>query len=475
MSDRTRPCIYISTVFGLIDVDLALGVELGRRSYPVRWIVSRDESAAALRRAGVEPAAIVSLAVSRSEVRQALCDTRADAAAASLVRAFGPSGDPYRFLMLDRFAAQWPGPARLHYGGLLATRIRAALDAVSDFVIIGEPSSLTDWFLSLYARRRGQLFCSLHTVRYPYGRIGCFAGIDDSTLLPLVNGAVSGARPSMESVIESRPDYYGLDSGDMGQRGLLEWPSRIRLLHQNSDEMADFSLKERILRRLRRIVHREYLSRAFRFDALDGQRPYVLFPLQVQPEMVVDVCNPEFRDQLRTVSVIRRLLSPAFDLVVKEHHSQLGCRGPGFYRAVRKIPDVRVMSPKADGRVLARNAAAVVSVSGTMLLEAAMVGVPAIALSPIFFGVHEGVHIVRNVDELAAELGKLPITPLDPARLAAANRAWLDWVLARSRRAEYGELIYYPRVLDPRNVSAIADVLTEAAEGWRGGAVRSVP
>ncbi|MBN9088895.1 MAG: hypothetical protein J0J01_18470 [Reyranella sp.] len=115
-----------------------------------------------------------------------------------------------------------------------------------------------------------------------------------------------------------------------------------------------------------------------------GER-YVLFPLHHQPEASVDVYGSLNSNQEALIATLSRILSATHKLWIKEHKGAIGDRSLGWYRRMLALPNVRLIDPFQDIYGLIRGADIVVTISGTPAYEAALMGVPALGLAPVFF------------------------------------------------------------------------------------------
>jgi hypothetical protein len=114
--------------------------------------------------------------------------------------------------------------------------------------------------------------------------------------------------------------------------------------------------------------------------------PYVFITLHRQPEASVDVLGGYFSNQLETIKAISRSAPSSHKILVKEHSSAIGDRGPNFYSKLSGIPGVSTVDPYVDSFPFLEKSDLVVSISGTASYEAALLGQPAATVAPMFFG-----------------------------------------------------------------------------------------
>lgn len=166
-------------------------------------------------------------------------------------------------------------------------------------------------------------------------------------------------------------------------------------------------MTDRILRRLRVSAW----SGSVRTRA-DSGRPFVLYCLQHQPEAAVDVYGSFHSDQRALIERLVRILPTTHDLIVREHRGALGDRSRHWFKDVAALPNTYIGSPFEDIYPLLRQASAVVTVSGTVAYEAALLGTPALALADMFFSPLLAQEAGPHCDPLGWRINEI----LDPSR-----------------------------------------------------------
>lgn len=188
----------------------------------------------------------------------------------------------------------------------------------------------------------------------------------------------------------------------------------------------------RLVRRMRRIAgrfpkwrdpfasffHTDHLAY---FDYLAGvedhepdlQRPYVYFPLQLQPEMTTSSLGGRYRDQLLALERLAEILPEGHKIYVKENPKQTGkMRSPLFFHRLERIEQVELMPSHANSQTLLAHAVAVANVSGTVGWEAVAAGKPVLCFGATWWAEAPGVtryrpglsfdQLIANVPERAA-------------------------------------------------------------------------
>lgn len=179
------------------------------------------------------------------------------------------------------------------------------------------------------------------------------------------------------------------------------------------------------------------------FEAPVSGEQYVYFPLHQQPESTTSVLGPYSVDQCALVENVAKSLPIGVVLYVKEHPVSVGRRPVSYYRRLRKMPGVRLISPTVSSHALILGAAAVLTISGTAGWEAVLYEKPVITLGRAFYnmsGLTYEVHSLWSLPEIIhnAIFRWKP----DPERL-------LSFVAAALGGTYEGEMVYpHVRFLD---------------------------
>jgi hypothetical protein len=190
----------------------------------------------------------------------------------------------------------------------------------------------------------------------------------------------------------------------------------------------------------------------------DGER-FVLFPLHLEPEATTLVFAPYWDNQVALVENVAKVLPLDRKLYVKEHYSAIGRRRPGFYDRIRRLPNVRLITPHADSHDLIQRADAVVTITSTVGWEALLYECPVLTFGEVFYNASGLNTAVRTVEELGWALRRLP----DGHR---PDRERLLRFIAAVRAGFLEGNIMLPHVrpesLEPANVERLAASLQRA-------------
>jgi hypothetical protein len=160
-----------------------------------------------------------------------------------------------------------------------------------------------------------------------------------------------------------------------------------------------YSLKDRLKGEVRRWLEYKKLQRCANKSVEDlKNQPYVYYPLHVEPETSLQVISPEFFYQLSLITAVARDLPASAILTVKEAYGSVGRRPDNFYDQILDFKNVTLFETMERGIECAQNSAAVVTISGTAGLEAAVAGVPVIS-----FGRHNFYNVLPHVQVVTDE------------------------------------------------------------------------
>jgi predicted glycosyltransferase len=108
----------------------------------------------------------------------------------------------------------------------------------------------------------------------------------------------------------------------------------------------------------------------------------------------------DYQDQVNTLRNILASLPADMALVVKEHSPMLGYRPMEVYSQLVHMPGIIIAETHEDSHKLITHSSAVVTLTGTVALEAVLYRIPAIVLGSIYFDRFNGIYKPESLDEL---------------------------------------------------------------------------
>ncbi|SYZ74696.1 putative Capsule polysaccharide biosynthesis protein [Candidatus Zixiibacteriota bacterium] len=243
------------------------------------------------------------------------------------------------------------------------------------------------------ANRRKELRCRYlnpATIRIPNGRFAFFADEYQSVMVEKPEDKSDSAASSVIKL--EKPDYLKLNDHLLKKSRSLG--ARVaktkRFFTRENIDSLDPTLIDSDWLRLRIRLREEWNKETYRFVktcTLDkfADKPYTLVTLHKQPEASIDVLGRYYDDQFQNIFNIRRFLPADWAVLVKEHTNAIGDRACGFYRNLQKIPGIFILNERTDSHEAIRRSSLVVTVSGTVAYEAALLEKTAFTLVPTFF------------------------------------------------------------------------------------------
>lgn len=202
-------------------------------------------------------------------------------------------------------------------------------------------------------------------------------------------------------------------------------------------------------------VKRRWLERLY-VKAPDLTAKYFLYPLQFHPESSSSVDGYGFPHEWANVTGIARNLPFGMRLYVKDHKHAAGREAYGFYEKVARIPNVVLVHPDVDAKVLMRRAQAVVVTTTTMGYEACVLGKPVFVLGHPFYDFFPSCVSLSTFDGAHEQFAKY-----DSIRVARADIECL--VAAYYLTSTDGMLDVLVQYDDPKATRWIADVVEGSA------------
>lgn len=155
-----------------------------------------------------------------------------------------------------------------------------------------------------------------------------------------------------------------------------------------------FAPLESEIRQFRVFLRKHLFSRVNKDDA------FFLYPLHTQPEASTLVLARYYYNQLYAIHNIAFALPFPYKLYVKEHPAIIKTKPGSFYRALKRIPNVVLISPLENTQALIQKSAGVVTLTSTIGMEAVLAGKPTYVLGNVSYDFHPGCTKVKNFDEL---------------------------------------------------------------------------
>lgn len=135
---------------------------------------------------------------------------------------------------------------------------------------------------------------------------------------------------------------------------------------------------------------------------VDFKKPFVYFPLGVEPEANILKTAPFFTNQIEMIRSIAKSLPVGYELYVKENPAQINreWRKISEYKEIIEIPNVKLLHPSVSNEKLLENSSLVMTIAGTSGFEAAFYEKPSIVFSDVIYTLLSSVHRIKEIEKL---------------------------------------------------------------------------
>lgn len=178
-----------------------------------------------------------------------------------------------------------------------------------------------------------------------------------------------------------------------------------RPLEAKTNRLQLFFQFRRFLQRQRQYIT-EYEKE--KTTVFDRSKPYVFVALHYQPEETTSPTAGAYVDQILLVQTLEKAIPENYNIVVKEHQSQLyksveaaAGRPPGFYRRLKAVSSrIYLVDASEDPFRLLDSASVTCTVSGTIGWESAIRGTPTLVFGRAWYENMPRVHKVKSVEDI---------------------------------------------------------------------------
>ena len=135
---------------------------------------------------------------------------------------------------------------------------------------------------------------------------------------------------------------------------------------------------------------------------INKHEKFVFFPLALQPERGIEIVAPFYVNQAEVITNIAKSLPVGYKLYVKEHPSMRfrHWRDISYYKKILNLPNVELLHPSFNTKIILENCELVITISGSLGLEAALYKKPSIVFSDVNYSSIPSVHRLSDWEEL---------------------------------------------------------------------------
>lgn len=131
-------------------------------------------------------------------------------------------------------------------------------------------------------------------------------------------------------------------------------------------------------------------------DTYDKNVKYLFFALQRYPESTVDVLGRYNTNQEDLILKLSNFLPSEFTIYVKEHKTSIGEKPLKFYKKIRKIKNVKIISENISSNLIIKYAFIVASISSTVTVEAFLENKIAFIFSDIYLNKFHNIYTIND-------------------------------------------------------------------------------
>lgn len=393
----------------------------------------------------------------------------------------GTSVEPVSALpisILERVAASdrqilYFGRRPTHYAHY-AKCIDSLIDELRPQVVFGESTQFYELLAIESCQRRGIAYLNPLRFGYPADRMCFFSG---DTKAPFGGQGTQlterAAREAIEKINQRQvvPEYMKSARRNTLRRTVTHVADRARISYgwligeryATPSPLAKFKVD-----RAHRKAKETWNTLATAYRPLSG--PYVLYAMHVQPECSIDVWGRPWNDQAEIVQrAAAALAADGIALAVKPHPNSRYEVSERLCETVAASPNIVAVPDRVRIAEIFPGTAGVLSITGTILLEAVFAEKPAISLGPNAMGGYPGIVQIVEPEELPRAL-------YDASRLDSETRArqaieLMQWLYRFSYPGLIFEPLSSPEKLGDANMSlvhaAFLDVMSQLTHGAR--------
>jgi hypothetical protein len=417
-----------------------------------RWLIEHD----------IEPGHILDITQHAHEWSDGQTDTSGDRAELHVLER-KTGFNIYDLIASDNLLSHRDPDYAVRYLAVCARHARRFLQQHAIELITGELTWAFEQIVGQVATELAVPFVRPMDVRFPSDRTGFFRHRKEQDMVELratTDADRAEARVLLKTYREKprQPGYMSLN-----QSVLRANSERIKVLARHLIDVARDPYDETSRGPLGLLAdHSTRVARTlingklgpFEMPEDPPRRPFVLVTLHLQPEMSIDVMASPLCNQVATTEALARTLPVTHDLYVKEHIVALGQRPPSVYSALRAIPGVRLIHPRAHTFGLIQQASLTVAATGTAAYEASLLGRPGVTMGPtVFSPIVVSDHFNPFVDSVGDTIERCAgKNPHGDEKIIE----FLAWLLAQTVPGAGGDAFWQPYAMEAAYLDRVA-------------------
>jgi len=331
-------------------------------------------------------------------------------------------GDPHLQLLIsnDRFASEFEHERALRFLEACFRVVEGLFDEVKPDAVMSDPVACTlSHTQYLVAKVRGIPFLNLTPSRVN-NRLAIIRNaidkqdpVDAKFAAFKRDGIPAALREQAQALVTGfreakvKPprfhEYTRVPTFNMDKLSELYSLARRRRIDSKNHLLAP--IHRAVTGRVTRVIKARLLE-PHHFEQPVGGERFVLFPLHLQPESTTLILAPHCVNQIAVIEDIARSIPIDHRLYVKEHGVSRGRRPRGFYNAIKRLRNVRLLTPDCDTHDLINRASASCVINSTVGWEGILYEKPVVTLGHVSYNSFDLVQHVRAPEDLPAALNR---------------------------------------------------------------------
>lgn len=329
--------------------------------------------------------------------------------------------------------------------------------------VFGELSRAHECLINRICKNELKKLCyyfSPNPIRIPNGYFAFFTDENHYGLLDAKNKSFGNFS---KSLTVEKPEYYEQAKEFIKNNYSLvgRFKKAIRFIfridYDEDDPSKFYNRFTEFKLRIKREINKE-LYKTIKFDKIeDIKQDYILFPLQRYPEASIDVFGRYKENQYQHILNLWRIKPDNSIILVKEHETAIGERSIRFYKGLRKFTGIYIVDHKIDSHTLIKNAIITATVTGTVALEAALLGKNSLVFANPFFTRLNTVFNVqlkhfensKNWDDFIKKVKK-------EKQVKMSVTEYLDFIETCSFRGVISDPVSDPKCIEHKNIKLVS-------------------
>ena len=291
-----------------------------------------------------------------------------------------------------------------------------------DLVLYENVSNTFSHLAWLVAQKKGKKYIGVGGSRLP-GRFSIssdplndsrtslfFSAIQNREVI-VPNAVKEWSEDYLENIENIVPDYMkinGLDNVKIISRYVNEEKIKLflKLLKHRNDESYYAFQAGNPIKTYMSLFNRNLMRKikTWRLKNYYGEsktnESFLLYPMHFHPESSTSILAGTYLDEYEVIRNIAFNLPEGMKLYVKDHMSAWGYPSLEFYNKLKKLPNVRVLSPGEATKQLIKKSQAVITLTSTVGYEALLLGKKVFVYGEVFYDFHKDVVKVKAPAEL---------------------------------------------------------------------------